>query len=105
MTWENHGVAPAYHRYGLFIKLVNKSSGQTFIQQLTGSDNRAWFPDEIVAENSNINLDKSLAAGRYDLLINMRDDCGFHHRNISLALRKEREVTPGWYKLGEVMVK
>jgi hypothetical protein len=36
----------------------------------------------------------------------MRDDCEFHKgRFIELAVKKERETEPGWYKLGEVMVK
>lgn len=43
-------------------------------------------------------------AGKYDLLINMRDACGFHNRDIQLPLKKERETVPGWYKLGEVTV-
>ena len=34
----------------------------------------------------------------------MFDGCGFHKKPIELALKKEREITPGWYKLGEVMV-
>jgi hypothetical protein len=105
LTWENHGVAPAYHRYKLFVKLVNKETGKTFVQQLTESDNRSWMPDEIVAEQCTINLDRNLPGGRYDVLINMRDECGFHDRDIELALKKERETDPGWYKLGEVTAK
>jgi hypothetical protein len=106
LTWENHGVAPAYHQYKLYVKLVNKSNGKTFIQQLTESDNRTWQPDEIVAEQYNINLDNNLIAGKCDILIGMRDECEFHrNRVIELAIKKERETEPGWYKLGEVMVK
>ena len=105
LTWENHGVAPAYHRYKVFIKLVNTNTGKSFVQQLKESDNRTWLPGEIVAEQCVINLDKRLSEDKYDLLINMRDECGFHNRDIQLALKKERETEPGWYKLGEVMVK
>lgn len=105
MTWENHGVAPAYHLYKLFIKLVNKNTGKTFVQQLKESDNRTWQPHEIIAEQYAINLDEALFEGRYDLLIGMRDECGFHNKGIQLALKKNREEGPGWYKLGEVMVK
>jgi hypothetical protein len=105
MTWENHGVAPAYHHYKLFVKLVNKNTGKTFVQELNGSDNRTWQPDEIIAEQCAISLDKTLTEGKYDLLISMLDECGFHNKSIQLALKKEREIEPGWYKLGEVMVK
>ncbi|WP_346319213.1 DUF4832 domain-containing protein [Chitinophaga sp. YIM B06452] len=104
MTWENHGVAPAYHRYKLSIQLVNKKTGSTSIRELPESDNRTWLPGEIVAEQYKIGIDKNLDTGRYDLLINMRDSCGFHNRNIQLPIKKEREILPGWYKIGEVMV-
>jgi hypothetical protein len=103
LTWENHGVAPAYHRYILFIRLVSKTGGKNWEQQLTESDNRTWFPDEIIAEQYAVNTDKSLLPGKYDLFISMEDDCGFHKRKIQLAMKKEREKE-GWYKLGEIMV-
>lgn len=105
LTWENHGVAPAYNQYKLFVRLINKNTGKAFVQELSGSDNRTWQPGEIVAEQSVINLEKTLAEGKYDLLISMRDEDGFHNKSIQLAIIKERETEPGWYKLGEVIVK
>lgn len=106
LTWENHGVAPAYNQYKLFVKLVNTSTGKTFTQQLAESDNRTWQPDEIIAEQYAINLDENIIAGNYNILIGMRDDCEFHRsRIVELAIKKERETDPGWYKLGEVKVK
>jgi hypothetical protein len=105
ITWENHGVAPAYKQYKVFIRLVNKKNGRTFVQQLTEADNRNWLPDEIVAEQYKLLLDQALASGSYDLFLNMRDECGFHKRNIQFALNRKRETEPGWYKLGEVMIK
>jgi hypothetical protein len=105
MTWENHGVAPAYIRYKLFLRLVNKNTGKTFSCELRGSDNRTWQAGETVAEQYAVNIDKTFKEGKYDLLISMRDECGFHNKYIQLALNKQRETEPGWYKLGEVMVK
>jgi hypothetical protein len=105
ITWANHGVAPAYYKYELFMMLINKNTGNAFIQQLNESDNRNWQPDEIVSEQYNISIDQSLLEGKYDLLISMRDECGFHNTSIQLAFKKEREIKPGWYKLGEIIVK
>lgn len=104
LTWENHGVAPAYHRYTLSVKLVNKKDGSIFTQQLTESDNRNWMPGEIIAEQYAINTNNKLTAGKYDLLINLHYAGKFHPRHLDLGLKKEREVLPGWYKLGEVNV-
>lgn len=87
------------------MKLVNHHTGETFTQELTESDNRTWMPHEIVAEHCIVHLDKDMATGKYDFLIGMIDDCPFHrNRMIELAIRKEREHLPGWYKLGEVYV-
>jgi hypothetical protein len=106
LTWENHGVAPAYHKYNLYVKFVNKSNGASFIQQLTESDNLTWQPDEIVAEQCTVNPDNDPIKGKCDILIGMRDECEFHkNRIIELAVKKERETEPGWYKLGEIIVK
>lgn len=106
LTWENHGVAPAYHKYNLYLKLVNKSTGKSFVQQLTESDNRTWLPNEIVAEQCAIHPDENLVNGKYNILIGLADNCEFHKsRIIELAVKKEREAEPGWYKIGEVMVK
>ena len=84
--------------------MVNKNTGKTFEQELSESDNRKWQPHETVSEQCVIKLDKTLIAGKYDLLISMRDECGFHNTSIQLAIKKERETVPGWYKLGEVLV-
>jgi hypothetical protein len=105
ITWENHGVAPAYHRYNLYVKLLNKKNGTSFVQQLTESDNRTWLPGEIVAEQCAINTVSGILRGRCDILIGMNDTCDFHKgRSIELAFKKERETEPGWYKLGEILV-
>ena len=53
-----------------------------------------------------IKLHKTIAGGKYDLLIGMRDECEFHrNRIVELAIKKQRQMEPGWYKLGEVIVK
>jgi hypothetical protein len=106
LTWENHGVAPAYHKYNLYVKLLNKTNGMSFVQELTESDNRTWLPNEIIAEQCAIHPENNLIKGKCDILIGIRDDCEFHKgRFIEIAIKKERETEPGWYKLGEIMVK
>jgi hypothetical protein len=105
ITWENHGVAPAYKKFNLYFRLVNLASGVAFTQQLAEADNRSWLPADIIAEQYSLRPDKTLPSGKYAVLISMFDACGFHNRIIKLALKKERETSNGWYKLGEIMVK
>ena len=112
MTWENRGVAPAYNRYDFSVRLVNKEDGSRFTQTLAESDNRNWMPYEFHAEHCIINLDKNLKEGKYDLLINLRNTASGwattaynKDKNIELPIKNEREMEPGWYKLGEIWVK
>lgn len=106
MTWENKGVAPAYHKYDFSIRLINKETKKEFIQTLKESDNRKWQPNEIIAEHCIINLDKSMEAGKYDILINLRNTTEFNkNKNIELPIKRDREIEPGWYKIGEIMVR
>lgn len=104
LTWENHGVAPAYHHFKLFVKLIPVAGGEPFIQELTESDNRTWMPDEIIAEQYALKLKTDIPKGKFNLLIGMRDECGFHNKSIALGLKKERETEQGWYKLGEMII-
>jgi len=106
MTWENHGVAPAYNKYELSVRLVNKETGSKFTQVLHESDNRKWMPNEIIAEHCIITLDKDMKEGNYDLLINLRNTTEFNkNKNIELPIQADREIDPGWYKLGEIRIK
>jgi hypothetical protein len=73
---------------------------RNLVNQITANGNRM----KLFSEQCVIKLDKTLIAGKYDLLISMRDECGFHNTSIQLAIKKERETVPGWYKLGEVLV-
>jgi hypothetical protein len=49
LTWENHGVAPAYHPYKLKLKLVGSS--RIYSQDLVEANNRAWMPDTPALES------------------------------------------------------
>jgi hypothetical protein len=89
-----------------FVQNYYQGNGQQFTQVLAESDNRNWQPNEIIAEHCKIKLDNILKEGRYDLLINLRNTTEFNrNRNIELPLKTEREIEPGWYKLGEIMVR
>jgi uncharacterized protein DUF4832 len=105
ITWENHGVAPAYHQYDLYVKFIPKDGGAELQQQLTGVNNKAWMPGEIIAEQYSLIVSKSWKTGTYDMLIGMKDNCSFHKgRAVGLGMMKSRELQPGFYKVGEITV-
>jgi len=105
MTWENHGVAPAYHRYETRLQLRNKSTGNIVLLDLTESDNRKWMPGRIVGEYYKLNLDKSLPSGKYDIKIGLFDSCTGKEIPIMLALKDSRRSDDGYYKMGEIIVR
>jgi hypothetical protein len=104
ITWENHGVAPAYRNYRLKIMLISRLTGKNYVQPLVEAKTITWFPGDIIAERYAINVLPNLQQGMYDVLIRIDDSCGFHTRPIQLPLKKDREIMEDWYKLGEVVV-
>jgi hypothetical protein len=105
ITWENHGVAPAYNGYDLYIKLIPKDGGTAHEQKLVGVKNTTWMPDEITAEQYHLAVNKVMKPGTYDILIGMKDNCAFHKgRAVELGILNSREKQPGFYSIGEIIV-
>lgn len=104
MTWENHGVAPAYHKYFPKIKLTNKSSGESFYLDLTESDNQNWMPERIKGEQYNLNLPKQITPYIYDISIGLFDVSPEEEISIELALNNQRRDLQGFYKIGEIFI-
>lgn len=105
MTWENHGVAPAYHHFDLRLQLKNKETGKIVIFDLTESDNLKWMPGRIVGEYYNLKSVSSLASGKYEIKIGLFDGCTGKEVSVMLALNNSRRSGDGYYKMGEIIVR
>jgi hypothetical protein len=105
MTWENHGVAPAYHHYDLKLQLRNIETGKVVIFDLKESNNLKWMPERIVGEYYRLNLNESLQSGKYDIKIGLFDKCTGKEVPIMLALKDSRRSSDGYYKMGEIIVR
>lgn len=104
LTWENHGVAPAYHKFILSVAFIAKTDGQIFRQELVHSDCRNWLPGENIAEQHSLTVHDNMHKGVYDIAISLRDECGFHNKAIELPLKNNRKLKDGFYKIGEIFV-
>ena len=104
ISWENHGVAPAYHRYYLKLKLTNKSSGQSFNLNLNESNNQNWQPGRIIGESYSINLPEQISSGDYDISIGLFDISPNGETSIELAINNDRRDSLGYYKIGEIII-
>ncbi|MDD4646104.1 MAG: DUF4832 domain-containing protein [Bacteroidales bacterium] len=105
MTWENHGVAPAYHHYDLRLQLTDQVTGKQTVLALTESNNRTWMPERIVGEEYTLNLPATLESGKYDIKIGLFDPGYGEEIAIRLALKPSRRSADGYYKLGEIIVR
>jgi hypothetical protein len=105
MTWENHGVAPAYHKYDARLQLRDKQSGKTVVFDLKESNNRKWMPGRIVGEYYQLKLPAALLPGKYDIKIGLFDNCNAGSTPVRLALNPSRRSDDGFYKMGEIIVK
>lgn len=104
MSWENHGVAPAYHRYDLKLKLSDPFSGKVYYWNLKESYNLHWMPDRIVGEFYHLDLPEALIPAKYDIKIGLFDNSTTEERVVELALKNERRDEQGYYKMGEIVV-
>lgn len=98
LVWENHGVAPAYYRYKMVVRLANNSN--QYELELPESDNRNWMPDEIVLETHHLKVPDTLPSGKYKLGIALFEQ----KREIELAL-KNSVKKDGFYDIAEVNLK
>jgi len=122
MVWENRGVAPAYTRFKLYLKLVNQKTGETDLISLREADNRKWVANEPAEDIYSIRPRKDLTPGAYDVRIGLFEEIdenaalpsgytfpesqkfAFPGRPIKLALRKELLCDDGFYRIGAMEV-
>ena len=101
ITWENRGVAPAYHAYDLILRLKGPDSITVNIP----AGNQNWLPssgDKIFKEKYQINLPKTLKPGNYDFYLKLFSAESF--RTVFLPLNPEIKDDQNFYKIGTVKV-
>ena len=122
LTWENRGVAPAYTRYKLYLKLVNKATGEAELIHLREADNRKWLPIEPTEDIYSIRVPAGAKPGQYEARIGLFEEMdenaalpegytmpesqkfAFPGRPIKIALRKELLREDGFYSMGTMQV-
>ena len=104
VTWENHGVAPAYRPYGLYLKLEPESGGAVYARRLA-SDNRRWLPGEARTERYQVALPKTLVPGKYRLKLGLFSLTGAQKRPVHLGLKAALLDKDGFYRLASVRVR
>lgn len=102
-TWENHGVAPAYRPYGLYLKLEPTSGGAVYTQRLA-SDNLRWLPGEARSERYQVALPETLAPGEYRLKLGLFDLADPQKRPVRLGLKAALLGKDGFYRVARVRV-
>jgi len=120
ITWENRGVAPAYARYKLYLKLVCEQTGETELIELREADNRKWLPINPTDEIYSIRPRKNLTPGTYNARIGLfeatdenaplpsgyempeSEKFAFPGRPIKLALKQALLRDDGFYSVGSI---
>ena len=122
MIWENRGVAPAYTRFNLYLKLANKATGETELIPLREADNRKWIMNEPTEDVYSIRPSRGLTPGTYEASIGLFEEIdttaalpggyewpesqkfAFPGRPIKIALRNELLSGDGFYRMGSIEV-
>jgi hypothetical protein len=101
LTWENRGVAPAYHPYELRLRL----EGPETFDLAMDSGNRSWWPDDTgktYTQSHQIDLPPTLAPGQYKFKLKLR--CPDTGRDVLLALNPALLDANGFYDIARVTV-
>lgn len=103
VVFINKGVAPAYHRYKVAVRL--KGSSKSYTQVLESADNRKWMPGEFHAETQWLNIPKDLPPGQYDLEIGLYHERASAPRFLELPFSDAAISSGGFYKLTTLELK
>lgn len=102
LTWENRGVAPAYHNYQLLVRL----EGPTTIDLTLDAGNRDWLPSDLskslFTEKYSIQLPASALPGTYALKVKLCSPQA--DRDVLIALDSELRDNHGYYNVLDVEV-
>lgn len=100
IRWTNRGVAPAYHRYALQVRLVGPA---TDILTIDDAGNRSWMDGATATVDYALDLPASLPAGDYEVRVKLADldDTG---RDVDLALDTGIRDGQGFFTLGSLTI-
>jgi hypothetical protein len=105
LVWENHGYAPAYHKYRLFMKFAcEKDNSATFQQECIEADNKAWMPGRIIGERYAVKVPENIKAGRYKILVKLVEMTETVNRNVELGLSDSIKESEGYYCIAETFI-
>ena len=101
MVWENRGVAPAYHRYVLKIRLDGPKTMDFDLE----SGNRKWMPvstDGVHREKYIVVIPDKTPPGQYELKLKLYSN--EENKDVSLALDPDLLDEENYYKITAVKV-
>jgi hypothetical protein len=102
LTWENRGVAPAYHDYRLHVRLV-AADGTVALDRDLDAGNRAWLPGKCEEPRPyRLAIPDGVKPGTYTLKVKLRSpEAG---RDVAIALQPALRDADGFYRVGPVAV-
>ena len=101
MVWENRGVAPAYHRYVLKIRLDGPKTMDFDLE----SGNHKWMPvstDGVHREKYIVVIPDKTPPGQYELKLKLYSN--EENKDVSLALDPDLLDEENYYKIIAVKV-
>lgn len=101
MTWDNRGVAPAYHAYDLVLRL---DGPETFTMTLP-AENENWLPNNggpVYKEEYKVILPKTLTSGNYRFQLKLFSPQV--SKTVFLSLTADIKNEQEFYTIGEIKV-
>jgi hypothetical protein len=102
LGWLNKGVAPAYNKYLLWVKLEGATTHH--LLPLDNADPQSWLPGSPVLEDYTVALPENMKKGTYKVKIKMTK-ADAEKRPVLLGLSNQRQDADGFYELFWVRVR
>ena len=101
-TWENRGVARAYHRFDLHIRLEGENC---YTLEAFGSDNRKWDAYQRTHETVEVLLPRTMPQGEYMLKAKLTYTDRFRHtQDIRIGMQRQYVDEEGFFLLGPILI-
>jgi hypothetical protein len=100
IEWLNKGVAPAYHKYNLELKM---ECDTTYKFELTNSNNLDWMPNDPFIETYSIDLLDKISPGIYKMKVKLTSNTE-HKQEVKLGLDSSLMDSEGFYEVFNITI-
>ncbi len=104
IEWLNKGIAPAYHKFEVIIRLESGNPKNSFEINPFGSGNRTWLPGINKTEKYSVEIPSTTKSGDYILKFKLAEHSESGTTPIQIGLKESLIDQNGFVELGKIKI-